>query len=372
MGIGAALLGFDSLACGLFFGIPSFLMLAVRGKTRDWNARPSFLDSLIRGDRAHYTQEPYREGEQEEKAGCTCFLLLVFVPFAFYNGYQSNKSAAETREMFRAAQIRPVSLPPVPSSPHDLLGSQKRVSEYLENTGSREYDLNGVHPYHVRNVSGAIESRTQTFLYTAVSRGDSELARRLVDAGADISIPDGTGKTPGDAVLDEVSAQIRDSRSVDTRWLHLLSLFLESGYKISPQKDGLGLTLLHRMGSIDGDVKARQEIMKQLVTKLGWDVNQQDDYGWTPLFAAALQPQLSNDKTKEQLDIVKLLLELGADPSLKLTKKSPRVSERNNHPIESYLRYEAGWTVLDCLQHDKREDNSLKSAIASVAKSKAR
>lgn len=120
-----------------------------------------------------------------------------------------------------------------------------------------------------------------------------DVVRYLAESGADINLQDQTSLNPflygcihGDLKL----VKIMISAGAD---INLLTRF-----------GGVGLTPACEKGHI--------EVVRELLTSTDINVNHTNYCGWTPLIEAIVL----NDGGKTQQDIIKLLLEHGADPSL--------------------------------------------------------
>jgi ankyrin repeat protein len=158
-------------------------------------------------------------------------------------------------------------------------------------------------------------------LLVARETGDLEMARRLLDAGADVNARDRFGSTPlelsawrgfrdvVDLLLDRGAAVPADSQAVavglmtaaERALTRLFRIFSERAADLNPRNDNGG-TILHSAAA-----GGSAEIAAILLGR-GLDVNARDRYGRTPLHYAA-----ENGRT----EVVRLLLERGAQPNVR-------------------------------------------------------
>ena len=128
-------------------------------------------------------------------------------------------------------------------------------------------------------------------LYTAVKRGDLEIIKLLVEAGADLTL---RGDVHENTML--MTAAYSNSSEI-------IKYFIEKGLEVN-LKNKLGWTALHIAASNLTDFMGNLENVKTLVLA-GADIDVGSNDGSTPLMYAVL----SNDNT----DVVEYLLEQGAD-----------------------------------------------------------
>ena len=125
-------------------------------------------------------------------------------------------------------------------------------------------------------------------LFDAVYLGDIDIAKLLIENGADIN----TQKEFSDTPL---------HKAVREKNFDLVKLLIEYGADVNMQNH-LGDTPLHRAVE-----SARVDLVKLLIEN-GADVNIKDNAGWTPLHMAALNGYY---------DVAKLLIENGANVNIK-------------------------------------------------------
>ncbi|KAF0820538.1 MULTISPECIES: ankyrin repeat domain-containing protein [unclassified Cytobacillus] len=137
------------------------------------------------------------------------------------------------------------------------------------------------------------DKKKRTAILIASMNKHYDVVRYLAESGADINLQDQTSLNPflygcihGDLKL----VKIMISAGAD---INLLTRF-----------GGVGLTPACEKGHI--------EVVRELLTSTDINVNHTNYCGWTPLIEAIVL----NDGGKTQQDIIKLLLEHGADPSL--------------------------------------------------------
>ncbi|MEM8895147.1 MAG: ankyrin repeat domain-containing protein, partial [Bacteroidota bacterium] len=156
--------------------------------------------------------------------------------------------------------------------------SQELIALLAENTT----DIN------VKNKEG-LSAFTRALKYN-----DLEIAKYLVDRGADTDISDRKGYDLGYHLVDAFRG---DMESFKEKMDYLVSL----GYDpLSVQKDGS--TLLHAAVN-----KEHMELVKE-VAEMGIDINAKDESGQTVLHYAAMQA--------DDLELLRLLVEAGADKDI--------------------------------------------------------
>ena len=126
----------------------------------------------------------------------------------------------------------------------------------------------------------------RTPLHHASSRGHVDVARMLVERGADVSVQDEDGRTP----LHHASSE----GHVD-----VARMLVERGADVSVQAED-GWTPLHQASS-EGHVDVARMLMER-----GADASVQDEDGWTPLHHAL---------SEGHVDVARMLVERGADVS---------------------------------------------------------
>lgn len=170
----------------------------------------------------------------------------------------------------------------------------------------------------------------RTPIHVAISTMQEEITETLAMHGAKYDIPDDEGKIPlieaakwdqNQKIIDIFLKQGANIEGTDKRgctMLHMAVLFgavknieflLQNGANIEA-RDSIGRTPI-RIATGKGSSGHGEEITNLLI-KAGADVNTQDDFGWTPLHGVIFS---------QHTNMAKLLLESGADPSIKSTHK---------------------------------------------------
>lgn len=121
-----------------------------------------------------------------------------------------------------------------------------------------------------------------TPLHSACYYGNAEMAKMLIDSGADVNAANLEGGTP-----------LRDACVYDS--LELVDMLIQAGADVNRRDTEIGNTPLFHMNSID--------VAKALINA-GADVNARNDNGSTPLHCACVWAGL---------DVIKLLVESGAE-----------------------------------------------------------
>lgn len=134
------------------------------------------------------------------------------------------------------------------------------------------------------------DSKGRTPVMVATYENDVKTARILIDAGADVNIQDGMKNNP----FLYAGAE---------GYLEILKLTIDAG--ADP-------TLTNRYGGtalIPAAEHGHIEVIKELLTRTNIDVNHVNNLGWTALMEAIVL----NDGNKEQQQVIRLLIEHGAD-----------------------------------------------------------
>lgn len=236
-----------------------------------------------------------------------------------------------------------------------------------------EGDLAKVKKYLERGASVAVRDRYgYAPLHIAALHGNVEVAKLLLESGADINAKDRNGETPLHLVtkVDVARLLVESGADIDARdedghtplhtaamsnSVEVAELLLEKGADVNA-RDIRGATPLHwasdlckvRVASLllekGADVNARDERgetplhlaalkgyvdIVELLVKHGSNVNARDNNGDTPLHLAAskgtntlfseigLSPSITEGCNVDYVSVVRLLLESGADPSIR-------------------------------------------------------
>jgi ankyrin repeat protein len=160
-------------------------------------------------------------------------------------------------------------------------------------------------------------------LHFAVGKGNFKITRALVDAGANLDIPNPDGVTP--LMLAMVTGQEK-----------IVKFLIEKGANLEV-KNKLGSTVLMTVcseGYIEDEVRCR---LAKLLLDKGADVNTRDNEQSTPLMAAAL-----DGYTK----VVRLLIDYGADADAK--------DDHNMNASDYARKYKQSEILSILLEHQSR------------------
>jgi ankyrin repeat protein len=133
----------------------------------------------------------------------------------------------------------------------------------------------------------------RTAILIAAMNRQYEVVKFLVDAGADIDLQDQTCLNPF------LHGCIQGD-------LKLVKLMTSAGANIEL------LTRFGGVGITPASEKGHVEVVRELLTMTDINVNHTNYCGWTPLIEAIIL----NDGGKKQQEVIKLLLEHGADPHM--------------------------------------------------------
>ncbi|EPL9570091.1 ankyrin repeat domain-containing protein [Providencia rettgeri] len=190
---------------------------------------------------------------------------------------------------------------------------------------------------------------TQEFL-TAAEKGQLELLKNCIEKGVDINTTNRQGRTAiVNASLNKhyecVSFLISAGADIDKQDQTCFNPFLLSCLNddltllrlVLPAKPNLDLlTRFGGVGITPASEKGHVEIVRELLEKTEINVNHTNFVGWTPLLEAIVL----NDGGEKQQQIVKLLLEHGANPHMtdKYGKKPLELArEKGYHEIAELL-----------------------------------
>jgi ankyrin repeat protein len=153
-----------------------------------------------------------------------------------------------------------------------------------------------------------VPSPSDMELFRAVQYNQDKQARALLERGANPNALDKRATVLGTAI---VQSRVK-----------LVRLLIDYGANVR-YSNGSGCTLLHYAAAC-ADLKAACEI-SQLLLNHGATANAVDYRGWTPLMYAIL--------IKTNIDLVKILLNRGADPKIRNNdgKKAVDLVGRNEH-----------------------------------------
>jgi ankyrin repeat protein len=187
--------------------------------------------------------------------------------------------------------------------------------------------------------------------YVARETGSAGLARRLLDAGSELNVPDRYGETPlglaawrgfetmVDLFLDRGAGLPEEPEGLDRLTVfsaqhglaRLFGLLVDRGVDLSMANDGGG-TLLHS-ASASGSAGVVEILLRE-----GLDVGGRDRYGWTPLHYAA---------ESGEVDVLALLISRGASvDALSLAGETPYTiaAWREHQEAVQYLEDQGGDT----------------------------
>ena len=190
---------------------------------------------------------------------------------------------------------------------------------------------------------------TQEFL-TAAEKGQLELLKNCIEKGVDINTTNRQGRTAiVNASLNKhyecVSFLISAGADIDKQDQTCFNPFSLSCLNddltllrlVLPAKPNLDLlTRFGGVGITPASEKGHVEIVRELLEKTEINVNHTNFVGWTPLLEAIVL----NDGGEKQQQIVKLLLEHGANPHMtdKYGKKPLELArEKGYHEIAELL-----------------------------------
>ncbi|KAJ5950072.1 hypothetical protein N7454_001656 [Penicillium verhagenii] len=145
---------------------------------------------------------------------------------------------------------------------------------------------------------------SNTALHLAVWENSADFLKKLLSAGADVSLLDQYGKTAFDLAV-----------SVDSSWNGAMKDFVAAGVDLD-LKDGLGKTALHRAAE-----EGRLEMVRSLVSA-GANIHLRNGDGRTAFHVAIEDEQLEKNSLgmaveNGDLDMLRLLVSIGADVDLK-------------------------------------------------------
>ena len=174
--------------------------------------------------------------------------------------------------------------------------------------------------------SGGSEPARKGSLVEAATRGDAATVRELLDRGVDVNERDASGRTAVTAAVyagspETVRALVRAGADVDLQDETRANAFLALGETgdVAVLEEVLPAdpdpTLTNRFGGtalIPAADRGHVEMVKALLARTDVDVDHVNDLGWTALLEAVI---LGDGGTAHQ-EIVRLLLEAGADPAL--------------------------------------------------------
>lgn len=136
-------------------------------------------------------------------------------------------------------------------------------------------------------------ARRETAILRAARAGHLDTVRALVEAGADIDLQDDTCQNP--FLFGCISGNVELVRAMVTAGADISRLTRFGGNGLTPAAE-----------------KGHVSVVKYLLENTAIDVNLTNSVGWTALIEAIIL----GDGGKGQQDIVRLLLEHGADPTM--------------------------------------------------------
>ncbi len=234
-----------------------------------------------------------------------------------------------------------------------VANKHKPIVEYLLSKGANISEKNGEYG--------------SSALHKACASGALDIAKVLVNAGADVNLKSDEGYTP-------LSNAVSNNKQITVKYL------ISNGANIGEKNGKLGVSVLHK-ACMNGNL----EIAKILVDA-GADVNFKSDEGFTPLYVAVqknhisiveylltkgvsidekngkkLSTALSKACSDGLLNIVKMLVNAGANIHIKnaLGKTPIMIASLYNHlPVVEYLKslepgvYWNGFTQSDISKFD--------------------
>ena len=227
----------------------------------------------------------------------------------------------------------------------------------------------------VRDVNARLPGG-DTALHYACGLAKVKAVRALLELGADPAVKNAAGRTPWDEMWFRRQGGRFTERESET-----LALLVEFGCRPTEPVGSESQTLLHQVAAHTQS----SELIRRLVEGAGQDVAAVDDYGWTPLHAAAngrnaegckalielgadVQAETTQTKENEALKEYRRLLEINR--GINAGDGIPLATEQvNNLPgsiYHKYYRYEAGSRPLDVTSITRRRmEPDLRKLLAS-------
>ncbi|WP_269432225.1 ankyrin repeat domain-containing protein [Bacillus sp. FJAT-27245] len=181
-------------------------------------------------------------------------------------------------------------------------------------------------PVHDEKESANVEKGLNELLLAAAERGNVGEISRLIEKGADINVQDSEGRTPVmiAAYKNDVAAAkalIDAGADVDIRDNMKNNVFLYAGaegyidiLKLAI-KAGADPNMTNRYGGvaiIPASERGHVDVVKLLLTETDINVNHVNNLGWTALMEAIIL----NNGGKQQQEIIRLLIDHGADVNI--------------------------------------------------------